>query len=68
MKRGSISVFLSLLLSASLVFVLVVAEASRYAGLRRSLFRLLDPYRYHTGYDRAELYAGLEEKSPAAKD
>ena len=34
MKRGSISVFLSLLLSASLVFVLVVAEASRYAGLR----------------------------------
>ena len=40
-------------------------------GLRRSLFRLLDPYRYHTGYDRTELYAGLEEplgeKTPAEK-
>lgn len=34
MKRGSITVFLSLILSASLVFVLVVMEASRYAGLR----------------------------------
>ena len=28
-------------------------------GLGRSLFRLLDPYRYHTHYDRADLYAGL---------
>ena len=27
---------------------------------RRSLFRLLDPYRYHTGYDQAELYEGLD--------
>ena len=34
MRRGSITVFLALILSASLVFVLVVAEASRYAGLR----------------------------------
>ena len=34
MRRGSITVFLSLILSASLVFVLVVTEASRYAGLR----------------------------------
>ena len=39
-------------------------------GLGRSLFRLLDPYRYHTHYDRAELYAGLgdadREKSRAS--
>ncbi len=34
MRRGSITVFLSLILSASLVFVLVVTEAARYAGLR----------------------------------
>ena len=34
MRRGSITVFLALILSASLVFVLVVTEASRYAGLR----------------------------------
>ena len=34
MKRGSITVFLALILSASLVFMLVVTESSRYAGLR----------------------------------
>ena len=34
MRRGSITVFLSLILSVSLVFALVVTEASRYAGLR----------------------------------
>ncbi|MCR5173078.1 MAG: hypothetical protein K6C09_00405 [Oscillospiraceae bacterium] len=27
--------------------------------LRRSFFRLLNPYRYHTGYDQAGLYAGF---------
>ena len=31
--------------------------------LRRSLFRLLDPYRYHTGYDQAGLYAGFNAKN-----
>ena len=50
---------------------LMINRVDLGAGLRRSLFRLLDPYRYHTGYDRAELYAGLGEpageNSPAAK-
>ncbi len=30
---------------------------------RRSIFRLLNPYRYHTGYDNAELYTGLTDRS-----
>ena len=30
---------------------------------RRSLFRLLDPYRYHTGYDDPALYAGLGDQN-----
>ena len=30
---------------------------------RRSIFRLLNPYRYHTGYDNAELYACLTDRS-----
>ena len=30
-------------------------------GLGRSLLRLLNPYRYHTHYDRADLYAELSD-------
>ena len=32
-------------------------------NFRRSIFRLVNPYRYHTGYDNAELYAGITDGS-----
>ena len=49
---------------------LMINRVDLGTDLRRSLFRLLDPYRYHTHYDRADLYAGLvdpaEEKGREA--
>ena len=40
---------------------LMIKRVDVGAGLRRSLFRLLNPYRFHTHYDRAELYAEFSE-------
>ena len=45
---------------------LMINRVDLGTGLGRSLFRLLDPYRYHTHYDRADLYAALSE--PGAEE
>ena len=36
-------------------------------NLRRSLFRLLNPRRYHTHYDRPELYAEYADEEDRGK-
>ena len=45
---------------------LMIKRVDLGTKLRRSFFRLLNPYRYHTGYDNADLYAGFSEA--AAED
>ncbi len=40
---------------------LMIKRVDLGTGLRRTFFRLMNPYRYHTVYDRAELYEGLKE-------
>ncbi|MBE6989305.1 MAG: hypothetical protein E7426_00985 [Ruminococcaceae bacterium] len=40
---------------------LMIRRVDVGTSLRRTLRRLLDPYRFHTGYDRPELYASFGE-------
>ena len=42
---------------------LMINRVNVGTGLRRSVFRLLNPYRYHTLYDQAYLYSGLDAEA-----